>query len=377
MSGVRIIDVRMPANAERRDYEVRVGEGLIDLAGAAIAPMLKRPFAAIVTDEIVAAAHGERLEAALGDAGVASEMITLPPGEATKSMAQLTTLMSQLLSLGVERSDIIIAFGGGVIGDLAGFAAALLRRGCRFVQIPTTLLAQVDSSVGGKTAVNAPEGKNLIGAFHQPSLVLADVTLLSTLPERELRAGYAEVVKYGAINDRDFFDWLEGNGGALLDGDGAARIHAVAHAVSAKAAIVARDEREAGERRLLNLGHTFGHALESVYGYSGALLHGEAVAAGMGLAFDYSVRKGICPRDDADALKRHLTRHGLPAGIKDLPATNADTSAARLTALMRQDKKMSGGQLALILARGIGEACVERAADLADVEAFLKSAGGQ
>ncbi|MEM9170944.1 MAG: 3-dehydroquinate synthase, partial [Pseudomonadota bacterium] len=271
-----------------RSYDVLVGRGLLETAGAAIAPVLARPQTVVVTDETVWAAQGPRLAAGLAAADIAFETIVLPPGEATKSFAQLERLVAALLERGVERADAIVAFGGGVVGDLAGFASAILRRGCRFVQIPTTLLAQVDSAVGGKTGINTALGKNLVGAFHQPALVLADVDALDTLDPRELRAGYAEVLKYGALGDAAFFAWLEENAAAVLAGDAAARIYAVRRSVAMKAAIVAKDEREAGKRALLNLGHTFGHALEAAYGYDGRLLHGEAVAAGMAFAAGFS-----------------------------------------------------------------------------------------
>ncbi|MBI1391915.1 MAG: 3-dehydroquinate synthase [Alphaproteobacteria bacterium] len=367
--------VDLPAPTTDRSYEIVVGAGLIGRAGELIRPLQARPFLVVVTDENVARLHGDSLGRALARADIRYEFIVLPPGEATKSAASLTGLMSRMLALGVERTDVIVAFGGGVIGDVAGLAAALVRRGCRFVQIPTTLLAQVDSSVGGKTAINAPEGKNLIGAFHQPSLVIADVEALATLPRRELLAGYAEVVKYAALGDAGFFDWLDERAGKLMSGDRQMLARAVEICVAAKAAIVARDETEKSERRLLNLGHTFGHALEAVYGFSDALLHGEAVAVGMALAFDYSVRRGLAPEPDAASLKAHLASVGLPTSFGDLPPTNADRSPERLVALMRQDKKMAGGKLALVLAAGIGKAFVEPDADLDDVRAFLAQAG--
>ena len=354
-----------------RSYDIKIGLRLLENAGALLSPLLNRSQLVIVTDDNVAAAQLPQLMEGLETHSIAFETIILPSGEASKSFAQLEFLTRRLLELGVERDDLIVALGGGVIGDLAGFAAAILRRGCRFAQIPTTLLAQVDSSVGGKTAINAPEGKNLIGAFHQPSIVIADITALETLPPRELRAGYAEVVKYGAINDEPFFAWLEENGAALLAGDAAARAYAVKKSCAAKAAIVAADEREAGERALLNLGHTFGHAFEALYGYSSDLLHGEAVALGMALAFDYSARTDLAAPDDAARIKAHLKAASLLAEISDLPA-GPTLDADALVALMMQDKKVVDGKLTLILADAIGAARIVKDADRADINAFLK-----
>ena len=309
------------------------------------------------------------LQRTLAAAGIASESIVLPPGEATKSWTQLEALADQLLSHGVERGDHVVALGGGVIGDLVGFACSIVKRGCGFVQVPTTLLAQVDSSVGGKTAINTRAGKNLIGAFHQPGLVLIDPDVLDTLPARETRAGYAEVVKYGLIDDVAFFEWCEANGAKLLAGDPAAREYAIAHSVGAKARIVAEDERETtGKRALLNLGHTFGHALEAETGFSDRLLHGEGVAAGMALAFAYSVRRGLCPGQDADRVAAHLRAVGLPDGAK---AAGIAASGATLVDHMRHDKKMDAGTLPFLLARGIGRTYLDHSVDLADVEAFL------
>ena len=353
-----------------RAYDIHIGERLLDEAGALIAPLLPRPRAVVVTDENVAAAQGERLKKSLDAAGIETEFVVLKPGEGTKSFPELERLCGRLLDLGVERKDAVVAFGGGVIGDLVGFAAAILRRGCRFIQIPTTLLAQVDSAVGGKTAVNVAQGKNLIGAFHQPALVLADVDALTTLPPRELGAGYSEIVKYGLINDAAFFDWLEANGGKLLAGDAPARIRAVKTSCASKAAIVAADEREQGARALLNLGHTFGHALEAAYGYSDRLLHGEAVAAGMGLAFDYSARLGLCGAEDAARVRAHLSGCGLPASVGDLPR-GVSCDAERLMTLMMQDKKVEQNRLTLILAKGVGEAFIAKDVDAGDVQDFL------
>ena len=364
--------VRVPLG--ERTYDVHVGPGLLATAGDVIAPLLKRPFAAIVTDETVAGLHLAALAASLERAGIRTEIIALPPGEATKSFAHLEDLLSRLIDADVERSDLVLALGGGVIGDLAGFAAAILRRGVDFVQIPTTLLAQVDSSVGGKTAIDVAQGKNLIGAFHQPRLVLADTAVLATLPPRELRAGYAEVVKYGLIDDPAFFEWLEANGPALLAGDADLTTAAVSRSVEAKARVVAADEREGGRRALLNLGHTFGHALETAIGYDGALLlHGEAVAAGMGIAFDVSVRLGLCPEGDAARAKTHLRNAGLPAGLADVETMTGRTlpDAGELIRLMGQDKKVAQGRITFILTQGIGRAFIARDTDMNAVAAVL------
>ena len=359
----------VPVSLDERSYEVRIEPGLLDRAGAALKPYAgKHPFV-VVTDAHVAQAQWPRLSASLAAAGLPAELIVLPAGEGTKSWAQLEALTDRLIALGVERRDHIIALGGGVIGDLVGFAASVVKRGCAFIQIPTTLLAQVDSSVGGKTAINSRAGKNLIGAFHQPALVLIDPDTLDTLPLREARAGYAEVVKYGLIDDFDFFGWCEANGPALLAGDADARVIAIAKSVAAKAAIVAEDERETtGRRALLNLGHTFGHALEAETGFSDRLLHGEAVAAGMALAFGYSVRRGLCPGQDAARVIAHLRAVGLPASLAD---AGVDASGEALVAHMLHDKKMSGGTLPFLLARGIGQTYLDKDVELADVAAFL------
>ena len=364
--------VRVPLG--ERSYDIHIGAGLLERTGALLAPVLKRPRVAVVTDDHVFAAQGQRLRAGLAAAKIEADFISLPPGEATKSFAGLETLTGRLLDLGVERDDLIVAFGGGVIGDLAGFAASVLRRGCRFAQIPTTLLAQVDSAVGGKTAINAAQGKNLIGAFHQPEIVIADITALETLPPRELRAGYAEVVKYGLISDAPFFAWLETNGRALLGGDASARAYAVKVSCESKAAIVGGDERERGKRALLNLGHTFGHAFEAYFGYSDKLLHGEGVAIGMALAFDYSARLGLCADGEAARLKAHLSASGLP---EDIAALSETPPAAALATFMMQDKKVEQGKLTLILADAIGRARIVKDADIADVGAFLKEKTGR
>ena len=339
-----------------RSYDVRIGHGLLDRAAIAVAPLLQRPKVAVITDETVAAHHLATLGQAFGDAGIAMAHLALPPGEATKGWAQLERTVEWLLSQKTERGDLVIAFGGGVVGDLAGFAAGILRRGVRFVQIPTTLLAQVDSSVGGKTGINSPSGKNLIGAFHQPSLVLADVGVLNTLPPREFLSGYGEVVKYGLLGDAGFFDWLEQHGPRLAAGDAGARHHAVRRSVEMKAGIVARDETEQGERALLNLGHTFCHALETATGYSQRLLHGEGVAIGCTLAFELSQRLGLCSQEAPSRVRAHLTAMGMKTDIAQIGGDLPDAGA--LLALMAQDKKAVQGRLRFILARAIGDAFV-------------------
>ena len=353
-----------------RSYNVVIGTGLLDSAGETIKAEFGAPKCAIVTDANVAKHHLARLEASLKSSGLFAGSIILPPGEATKSFRELTPLCERLLELGLERGDAVVPFGGGVIGDLAGFAAGILRRGIRFVQIPTTLLAQVDSSVGGKTGINTPQGKNLIGVFHQPALVLADTAVLSTLSPREMRAGYAEVAKYGLLGDAPFFGWLETNWRAVLGNGGPELLHAIETSVKAKAAIVARDETETGDRALLNLGHTFGHALEASTGYSDRLLHGEGVAIGMCLAFRFSEQRGLCENGTADRVTAHLKAVGLPVSINEIPGPKA--GAAELVRLMGQDKKVRHGQLTFILARGIGHAFVERNVPGDAVTAFLE-----
>lgn len=351
-----------------RSYEVVIEAGLLARAGERLAPLARGRTTAIVTDANVLP-HLATLQASLAATGVTSEAIILAPGEGSKSWATLEQLTDRLLDLGIERGDHVIALGGGVIGDLVGFATAILKRGCGFVQIPTTLLAQVDSSVGGKTAINSRVGKNLIGAFHQPALVLIDPQVLDTLPLRQVRAGYAEVVKYGLIDDFAFFQWCEANAAALLAGDSAAREYAIAHSVSAKARIVAADERETtGVRALLNLGHTFGHALEAEAGFSDRLLHGEAVAAGMALAFAYSATQGLASGQDAERVAAHLRSVGLPDGVA---AARIDADGATLVDHMLHDKKMDAGTLPFLLARGIGRTFLDKTVDLASVAAFL------
>ncbi|MFW2829723.1 3-dehydroquinate synthase [Sphingomonas sp. ID0503] len=352
-----------------RSYDINIVAGGLDRADALIGRFARRGRFVIVTDENLAATQLPRLQAALDRGGIAHDAIVLPPGEGTKSWAVLERLTDGLLERGVERSDNVVALGGGVIGDLVGFAASIVKRGCGFVQVPTTLLAQVDSSVGGKTAINARAGKNLIGAFHQPVHVLIDPTTLDTLPAREAAAGYAEVVKYGLIDDPDFFAWCEANGPALLAGDAEARTTAIERSVRAKAAIVAADERETtGTRALLNLGHTFGHALEAETGFSDRLLHGEAVAAGMALAFRFSAAQGLCPAEDAARVAAHLRSAGLPASAAEAHVT---ADGETLVAHMMHDKKMEGGRLPFLLARGIGRTFLAKDVDLAEVAAFL------
>jgi 3-dehydroquinate synthase len=364
----------IPVSLGERSYDILIAEGALDHAGAHLASFARAGRLIIVTDENVAVAQLPRLTNALGHGGIRSEPIILPPGEATKSWEVLEVLVDRLLELGVERSDHVVALGGGVIGDLVGFAAAILKRGCNFIQIPTSLLAQVDSSVGGKTAINTGAGKNLVGAFHQPAFVLIDPSSLDSLPAREVRAGYAEVVKYGLINDADFFAWCESHGQALIAGDMAARTVAIEKSVKAKAGIVAEDERETGGRRaLLNLGHTFGHALEAETGFSDLLLHGEGVAAGMALAFRFSARQGLCSAEDAARVSAHLQAAGLP---HDLPSAHVDASEEALVAHMLHDKKMAGGKLPFLLARGIGETYLAKDVDLNEVAAFLNEERG-
>ena len=338
-----------------RSYDVRIGRGLLARAGAELVPLLARPRVAIVTDEIVAGLHLAALQDGLSAAEITSSALALPAGEATKNWDQLSRTVDWLLGEKIERRDVVVAFGGGVIGDLAGFAAAVLRRGVRFVQVPTSLLAQVDSAVGGKTGINSTHGKNLIGAFHQPALVLADIGVLDTLTARDFLAGYGEVVKYGLLGDAAFFDWLEENAVALTRDD-TARGHAVRRSVEMKAGIVARDEIETGERALLNLGHTFAHALEAATGYSDRLLHGEAVAIGCALAFDLSARLGLCSQEDPSRLRAHLAAMGMRKDLRDIPGDLPD--AQRLMTLMGQDKKVIDGKLRFVLARGIGAAFV-------------------
>ena len=352
-----------------RSYTISIGHGRLGGAAALLEPFARGRRLIIVTDETVWGAAGAAVEAALAEFELVP--IHVPAGEAGKSWASLIALCERLLALEVERSDAIVALGGGAVGDLAGFAAAIVKRGCRYVQIPTTLLAQVDSSVGGKTAINAAAGKNLVGAFHQPAAVLIDTALLATLPERQLRAGYAEIVKYGLIGDPAFFAWCEEHGEKLIGGDVEARLQAIETSVRAKAAIVAQDERETtGRRALLNLGHTFGHAIEAEAGFSERLLHGEAVAIGMALAFRFSAKRGLCSPEDAARVAAHLRRAGLPVTLAE---AGIAASGRRLLGPMANDKKRVQGRLPFILARGIGAAFVDHSVEPAEVEAFLES----
>ena len=340
-----------------RAYDILIGENLLSNASTYLAPVLARPRIVIITDKTVSSLHLAPLRASLDGAGIQNDVIVVSPGEATKNFSQLQGVLNRLLDLRVERKDTILALGGGVVGDLTGFAAAILHRGVNFVQVPTTLLAQVDSSVGGKTAINAAQGKNLIGAFYQPKMVLSDVATLDSLPTRELRAGYGEVVKYGLIDDFPFFEWLEEHGSDVLSGNRAALCHVIAVSCRSKAAIVARDEREGGDRALLNLGHTFAHALEAESGYDGRLLHGEAVAIGLHMAFALSSELGLCPRQETDRLQRHLISTGLPATVDQIELKGLTPEI--IMQHMRQDKKVTDGRLTFILARGIGRAFIE------------------
>ena len=364
--GETIIEVKLPG----RSYAIVIGEDLLASSGQRIAAALKGARAAVVTDANVAALHLPALKASLAEQKLLLGEVVVEPGEASKSFPVLASLLERLLELGVERGDCVIAFGGGVVGDLAGFAASVLRRGVRVVQMPTTLLAQVDSAIGGKTGIDTKQGKNLIGTFHQPSLVLADISVLSTLSPREFRAGYAEVVKYGLLGDASFFAWLEANWPKVFASAEPERRHAVETSARAKAVIVEADEKEEkGTRALLNFGHTFGHALEAFAGYSDRLLHGEAIAIGMRLAFTFSVELGICAAADAARVERHLSAVGLPARIAAIPGGTPTPEA--LLRLMAQDKKVKGGKLALVLVRGIGEAFVEHDVALPRLTEFL------
>jgi 3-dehydroquinate synthase len=352
-----------------RSYDVRIGQGLLARAGAEIAPLLRRKRVAVLTETRVAGAHLDTLRAGLAAEGISMEAHVLPPGEGTKGWAGLEEAVEWLLDARVERRDVVVALGGGVIGDLAGFASAILRRGVRFVQIPTTLLAQVDSSVGGKTGINTRHGKNLVGSFHQPSLVLADIGVLDTLPARDFLAGYGEVVKYGLLGDAAFFHWLEANGPALAAGDAGLCQRAVVRSVEMKAGIVSRDETEEGERALLNLGHTFCHALEAATGYSDRLLHGEGVAIGCALAFELSARLGLCAQEEPSRVRAHLRAMGMKTDLKDIQGDLPGPEA--LLDLMGQDKKVVDGRLRFILARGIGEAFVADSVDTGVVRSLL------
>ncbi|ANU08200.1 3-dehydroquinate synthase [Paraurantiacibacter namhicola] len=359
----------IPVELAGRSYEVRVGEGLLQDAATHCGALLRKDRVPIVTDANVAAQWQDTLSASLAAAGKQPRWLVLDPGESAKSWQGLQRVTDWLLAEEVERGDHVLALGGGVIGDLVGFACSMLKRGCGFIQLPTTLLAQVDSSVGGKTAINTAAGKNLIGAFHQPSLVLADLGALATLPARELRAGYAEVLKYGVLGDAGFFDWCLENGADVIGGDVRAQAYAVESSVAAKARIVAQDEREtSGTRALLNLGHTFGHALEAETGFSDRLLHGEAVALGMVLAARYSARIGNLSLEDAARVTQAVDAAGLPSEIS---ALGIDSGGEALVAHMLHDKKMDAGTLPFVLLRSIGEAYLDREVALSDVAAFM------
>jgi 3-dehydroquinate synthase len=359
----------IPVSLAGRSYDVHVGRGLIDRLPELAAPFMRKDTLAVVADANAWAAHGRRIEAALARYGRGVSLFEVAPGENSKSWDSLARLTDWLLEQSVERGDHVFAIGGGMVGDLTGFASAILKRGCGFVQVPTTLLAQVDSSVGGKTAINTRSGKNLVGAFHQPALVIADLATLDTLPSRELRAGYAEILKYGVLGSRTFFDWLAGNGDQVLSLREDALEHAVATSVAMKAAIVAEDERETtGRRALLNLGHTFGHALEAETGFSSRLLHGEGVALGMVLAARYSARTGSLSERDAELIGSAVHAAGLPARIS---ALRLDCDGRRLVDHMLHDKKMDAGRLPFILLRGIGDAFLDHDVDLADIATFL------
>ncbi len=367
-NGSRTETVRVELGA--RGYDILIGDGLIDRAGAEIAARLPGVRAAIVTDDNVAAAHAAALSASLDAAGIDATTISIAPGERSKSFAMLEEVVDAVLAARLERGDVVIALGGGVVGDLAGFVAGIVRRGMRFVQMPTSLLAQVDSSVGGKTGINSPRGKNLVGVFQQPALVLADTGALDTLSAREFRAGYAEVAKYGLIDRPDFFVWLEANWREVFSG-GPARTRAIAESCRAKAAVVARDEYETGDRALLNLGHTFGHALEAATGYDSArLVHGEGVSIGMALAHRFSARLNLASPDDAARVEAHLAAVGLPVSMDEIPGDLPGPE--RMLDYIAQDKKVSRGALTFILTRGVGQSFIAKDVAPSEVLAFLR-----
>ncbi len=363
-----IVDVALGERA----YDIVIGRDVLGSIGERISALRPGARTAIVTDRSVAGHWLEKTEAALANAGIMSSRIIVEEGESSKGYATLQQVSEALIAAKIERNDLVVALGGGVVGDLAGFAAAILRRGVDFVQVPTTLLAQVDSSVGGKTGINSPQGKNLIGAFHQPVLVIADTAVLDTLPPRQFRAGYAEVAKYGVLGDAAFFGWLEANHADIFKG-GSAREHAIATSCRAKAAIVARDERETGDRALLNLGHTFGHALEAATGFSDRLFHGEGVAIGMVMAAEFSASLGMIPPSDAIRIECHLAEAGLPTHVQDIAgfAQEGLADADTLMALMAQDKKVRRGKLTFILLEAIGRAVIARDVEPARVRDFL------
>jgi 3-dehydroquinate synthase len=351
-----------------RAYDIVIGRGLLAELGTRIAALKPGARTVIVTDETVAKHHLKAAEASLAAASIQNSTVVVPAGEASKGWATFETVCEAIIAARIERNDLVIALGGGVVGDLAGFAASVVRRGLDYVQVPTTLLAQVDSSVGGKTAINSRQGKNLVGMFHQPILVLADTALLDTLPPRDFRAGYAEVAKFGLLGDAGFFNWLEANWQEIFDG-GPAREHAIAIACRGKAGIVARDERETGDRALLNLGHTFGHAFEAAAGFSDKLLHGEAVSLGIVCAFEYSTRLGLLTGNAAGRVAQHLAAVGLPIHIRERPAVKTDADA--LMKLIAQDKKVQRGKLTFILVRDVGQAFIAKGVDAAQVQTYL------
>jgi 3-dehydroquinate synthase len=365
-----IVDVAL----ENRAYDIVIGRDVLASLGARVAALRPGVRTAIVTDRTVAKYWLEKTEASLASAGIATSRVIVDEGEGSKTWDGLEKVSEELIAAKIERNDLVIALGGGVVGDLAGFAAAILRRGVDFVQVPTSLLAQVDSSVGGKTGINSPQGKNLLGAFHQPVLVIADTAVLDTLSPRQFRAGYAEVAKYGVLGDEAFFSWLENNHGEVFKG-GAAREHAIATSCRAKAAIVARDERETGDRALLNLGHTFGHALEAATGFSDRLFHGEGVAIGMVLAAEFSASLGMIGEPDAARVKRHLAEVGLPTHLQDIAgfAQEGLADADALLALMAQDKKVRRGKLTFILLEAVGRAVIVKDVDPSKVHDFLQA----
>ncbi len=362
----------IPLELDARSYDIIIEPGLISHIGEKLSLFLKNPRVFVVSEDTVMGYHGGALKQALAESGIEAKFFVVPAGEATKSIGPLEALCNDILSAGIERTDIIVAFGGGVIGDLAGFAASIILRGVDFVQIPTTLLSQVDSSVGGKTGINTPHGKNLIGSFYQPKAVFIDPDTLDTLPRRELLAGYAEVVKYGVIDDPDFFTWLEKNGSTIVSAEGLpekqkCRMQAIAHSCKAKARVVAEDEREGGKRALLNLGHTFGHALEAECGYGDTLLHGEAVAIGMIMALETSARMGLADHTDCERLTHHFKSVGMKTSVREI---DISTDAETLLAHMHKDKKVEAGTIGFILG-GIGTAAVHRGVDLEIVRGVL------
>jgi 3-dehydroquinate synthase len=367
---ITVVDVAL----EDRAYDIVIGRDVLASLGARVAALRPGVRTAIVTDKTVAKHWLEKTEASLASAGIPSSRVIVDEGEGSKTYDGLERVSEALIAAKIERNDLVIALGGGVVGDLAGFAAAILRRGVDFVQVPTSLLAQVDSSVGGKTGINSPQGKNLLGAFHQPVLVIADTAVLDTLSPRQFRAGYAEVAKYGVLGDEAFFSWLENNHGEVFKG-GAAREHAIATSCRAKAAIVARDERETGDRALLNLGHTFGHALEAATGFSDRLFHGEGVAIGMVLAAEFSASLGMVPQSDAARVKRHLADVGLPTHLQDIAgfAQEGLADADALMGLMAQDKKVRRGKLTFILLEAVGRAVIAKDVDPSKVRDFLQA----